>query len=383
MSDLVDPALEQTGGRPAAEATGVEVIDAEDRVRPTGLFVAGVGRSGTSIATRLAMSLGLRGPQPEDVMPANAANPTGYWESNSLAIVNDDLLGRLGATWWTPPAELSDADLAQLAPNGAAAAQAFEAAFGPGPGWVWKDPRLTVLLRFWSKILGDQPILLPTRSPQAVALSISARDGIPYGSALDIWDRHTRCLLTSLTGRRVLVVQYESLLDDPQAWVHDVYDFARSSGLPVAELDGLPELVAPRPQDDASLPPAQQRLYDLVRDLTGVHASFPPLDLPPAGEATGPPIELDRVVAHSAPQSASAQLSAMAAGLAEEREMIQADHDRIVAERSVLTAEPDHGHEQLRNADSASYDAKHYPAEYIELMKTLVATRRLRDAAPS
>lgn len=34
-------------------------------------------------------------------------------------------------------------------------------------------------------------------------------------------------------------------------------------------------------------------------------------------------------------------------------------------------------------ADSASYDGKHYPAEYFELMKALVATRRLRDAAPS
>jgi hypothetical protein len=237
-------------------------------------------------------------------MAANAANPTGYWESNSLAILNDDLLGRLGATWWTPPQELTESDLAVLAPMEATAARAFAAVFGHGPGWVWKDPRLTVLLPFWSRVLGDQPVLVPIRAPQAVARSISARDGIPYEAGLDVWAGHTRCLLTNLTGRRVLVVRYESLLRQPQVWVEDVLQFLRSAGLPVTPSEADVELTAPRQQDEAPpLPAAHQRLYDAVGGLVGLHESFPALDLPAVSVVAVPAFDLHRVVEGSAPRS--------------------------------------------------------------------------------
>lgn len=260
------------------------------------------------MATNVAMRLGLRGPQAADVMRADAANPTGYWESHSLAVLNDRLLGLLGATWWTPPQELTDADLATLSPMEARAAEAFEAAFGSRPGWVWKDPRLSVLLPFWCRVLGDQPVLFPTRAPQRIAQSISKRDGVSYEAALGIWESHTRCVLTSLGGRRVLVVRYEELLRQPRAWAQEVYEFARSSGLPVAPIEGDVDLVPPPQHDEEPLPPAPRRLDHLLRDLRGVHDSFPVLSLPPANGAVVSPQDLDRIIANSAPQSAHSQL---------------------------------------------------------------------------
>lgn len=324
--------------------------------RPNGLLVAGVGRSGTSIATNLAMRLGLRGPLPDDVMAPNEANPTGYWESNSLAIFNDELLSRLDATWWTPPDEFSDADLEVLAPLEEPARRAFAAAFGPGDGWVWKDPRLTVLLPFWSRVFGDQPVLLPTRAPQAVARSISARDGIPYEAALTVWERHTRCLLTNLTGRRVLVARYDSLLQQPEVWAKEVYEFVSSSGLPVSPVEGELQLMSPRQQDEGPLPPRIRKLYDVVQDLTGLHESFPALDLPPSGTVEALPFQLSKVIANSAPQSAADQLDnlgALAKELTEERDRIKSDHERLVAERTALMAERALSQQQLRDADVA------------------------------
>ena len=216
-------------------------------------------------------------------MPPNHANPTGYWESTSLVRVNDDLLRRWGSNWWQPPAVVTCDMVDAVGEQVGMAAAAFLAAF-PNQPWVWKDPRLTVLLPFWDRVLGRQPVLFPHRDPRAVAHSVNVRDGVPPLSGLAIWERHTRLALVALRGRQVAVVSYDRLCRDHRGWRSDLAAFCSDAGLPVHKLDSSAEdIVVPRDTSYAGmiqLSSAQESLYEIVRSLEGFHAEFPSVDLP-------------------------------------------------------------------------------------------------------
>ena len=252
-----------------------------------GLLVVGVGRSGTSVATRLAVNLGLRPPPEADLLPANHANPDGYWESTALAACNDRLLAAWSSTWWTPPREVTAEMVRRLDGNRSAATTTFDAVFGPSSGWVWKDPRLTTLLPFWSEILPNVPVLVPFRHPSEVARSISRRDGLSIEQSLAVAERHCRLLLGALAGRAVLLADHADLVADPAGWTARLRDFVIDHGLAVDEPVVAPaDLVTPpsawsRPPAGAA--PEPSGLHDLFLELAGAHAAFPTVTLPTPG----------------------------------------------------------------------------------------------------
>ena len=251
-----------------------------------GLLVLGVGRSGTSIATRIAVQLGMRPPRAGDLMPADQANPDGYWESTQLALLNDRLLAHWGATWWTPPAAVTAQMITLLDVHRAAAEEAFRDVFGDGPGWVWKDPRLVMLIEFWSGVVGPTPVLVVTRDPHEVARSISRRDGLSVGQGLAIWERQTRLLLTHLAGNPVLLLDYAQLVAAPDAWQQQLTAFCQVQGLDVAVARESPaRLVRARQPDrsrrDEGLSPEATELVRILGDLAGSHVHFPALELDP------------------------------------------------------------------------------------------------------
>jgi len=248
----------------------------------TGLMVAGVHRSGTSIATRLAASLGLRLPPEHDLVKPNAGNPDGYWESQSLASLNDRLLLRWGHSWRRPPHAVTPELLAQLSECRDEAASTFRACFGDAAGWVWKDPRLAALLPFWDEVLGASPVLFPYREPQAVAHSIARRDGVTYAQGLALWERCTRLALTAMAGHRIAVSDYGRLLSDGTAWRNQLLDFCRDAGLEVAAAEESVESLMRPPGSSAEgwLSAAQAELHELVRGLEGFHVVLAIPDLP-------------------------------------------------------------------------------------------------------
>lgn len=249
-----------------------------------GLLVIGVGRSGTSIATQLGSTLGLRPPNEADLMPGNYANPTGYWESTSLAAFNDELLARWGSTWWTPPPVVISARIEELSGGELWRAQhLFRMAFGCDPGWIWKDPRLTVLLPFWERAIGINPILVPSRDPLAVAHSIAVRDGLQVEQSLAIWECHTRLLLRALHGRRALITNYDGLRSNPQSWRETLRLFCMEAGLAVTPPTEPAEpmlIQSKNARASCALNPWQQSLADFVRGLEGSHSEFPDVTLP-------------------------------------------------------------------------------------------------------
>lgn len=246
-----------------------------------GLMVATVGRSGTSSATRLALGLGLRGPSSADLVTGTTDSLTGYWESRALATVSDQLLDLYGETWWTPPDSSVAVDRPRLKAFRRYATETFISSFGLDAGWVWKDPRLSQLLTFWSDALGEHPVLVTIRNPADVAASIVQRDTLEPAAALAIWERHTRRLLQQLPGRRVLVASYDDLQADPTTWQQRLWEFCETSGLPVGDpRTGVENRVrSAKSGASAQLTREQRHLADLLDSVRGDHPIFPTLDL--------------------------------------------------------------------------------------------------------
>ncbi|MUL76162.1 hypothetical protein [Mycolicibacterium sp. CBMA 226] len=238
-----------------------------------GLIVVGVGRSGTSTATAFAEVAGLR--LPNDVLPADEWNADGYLESRSLIGFNDHLLLASGQTWWKPRrAEGHGVTEYRCARR---ASRVFRRAFGNGRGWVWKDPRLPMLLPFWDQVLGIQPAMVPYRDPVAVAASISRRDKVGIDVSLAIWERHSRQMLLSIAGRPVLFSDYAELTERPEKWFRQLVDFCTESGLDVVnpEVDFNSRIRRiDRPTVYKRPTVNQIELAELIASLQGPHSEF-------------------------------------------------------------------------------------------------------------
>lgn len=261
---------------------------------PPGVFVLGMHRSGTSAVTRVLNLLGPGCADESDLMPAkDTENPRGFWESTSLAAVNDALLEHLGGSWSAPPAPTTGwaQALAAFVP---AARATFERSHGNAGGWVWKDPRTCLTFPFWCDALPVVPVIvLPYRNPLEVWRSLERRNGLSKDHALALWERYTRSALRAASGRPALVTSYGELLSAPEAWSERAASFLSDHGLTV-DVDSARPAITSFLEDtlrhttfstadldeDEDVTPAQRALWARLEELRGAHQCFEPGALP-------------------------------------------------------------------------------------------------------
>ncbi len=181
------------------------------------LLVLGMHRSGTSALTRVLNIYGAA--LPSDLLPANAGNVTGYWESSAVVRINDEMLEALGSPWddplWFSVAPLSADTTRERAGQ---VADLIVAEFGDAPLVVVKDPRLCRLLPIWREglaLLSMQPLpILLLRNPLEAASSMHQRDGMPEGAALLLWLQYTLAAEHASRSLQRSIVFYDELLAD-------------------------------------------------------------------------------------------------------------------------------------------------------------------------
>ncbi len=91
--------------------------------------------------TRLLHACGLYLGPKDELMPAQADNPDGFWEHLGFVALNDELLNELGGAWDLPPKQDENFAHARLDPLRMKARLLIERFNSAGP-WGWKDPRL-------------------------------------------------------------------------------------------------------------------------------------------------------------------------------------------------------------------------------------------------
>jgi len=102
------------------------------------------------------------------------------------------------------------------------AAMDDEAEENQAVAWVWKDPRLPLVLPFWSSIWGDVIYVITVRHPVETIISAANMEGlepdqVPLSAGLAYWQF---CMLNVLTftqdSRRKLFIAYDQLIQNPQ-----------------------------------------------------------------------------------------------------------------------------------------------------------------------
>jgi hypothetical protein len=172
-------------------------------------------RSGTSALSGVACALGASAPN--NPLPANFANPSGYWESLPLVQVHDELLASADSSWddWRaldPRWHISD--VAQRFRG--RLQETIGSEYDQKPLFVVKDPRICRFLPFFLSVLEDMSVapvaLFPIRNPLEVAFSLRRRDGFSISKSVALWLRHV--LDAEFHSRQIprCFISYENLL---------------------------------------------------------------------------------------------------------------------------------------------------------------------------
>lgn len=209
---------------------------AKTRASRTAYLVLGMHRSGTSAVTQL---LALAGAQlPVNVMPGDEHNAKGYFEPWKIAHFDEARLRAAGSAWDDPFAypfrPLPGAEEDGWFERGLAL---FDEEFD-GAAWpLMKDPRATVLLPLWRRILEARGVearcVIPVRHPLAVAGSLARRDGFPREKSVLVWSAYMLAAEAYTRDLPRAFVGYDALLAD---WRAEVARLEAAHGAPLPDL---------------------------------------------------------------------------------------------------------------------------------------------------
>jgi hypothetical protein len=184
LRNLVSTAADTAAGLPSWRRYSLE--------KPLTIVVLGMHRSGTSCITRMihqcGASIGM------EVVPANAFNKLGFWETERSSSINDALLALGGGSWWRPPERIRTnltirakmrRFLGELHRDGTA---------------VWKDPRTVLTYPAWKPLLQSRQIVAVFRHPLGVAQSLKRRNGFELEKGLSLWREYNTRLLAITRG---------------------------------------------------------------------------------------------------------------------------------------------------------------------------------------
>lgn len=193
------------------------------------ICIAGMHRSGTSMVARLLNLCGLYlGPEAE-LFGAAFDNEAGFWENAQFVELNEDALSQLGGGWDLPPSltegwELQD-EMVRLQEEAAG----LIGRFSPYETWGWKDPRNSILLPFWRRLIPDLKIIICLRNPLEVAHSLLQRGHSSHAFSLNLWLRYNQRLLANTMPAERVVTHYDSYFYDSKAELRRVLNLLKIS----------------------------------------------------------------------------------------------------------------------------------------------------------
>lgn len=196
------------------------------------LVVAGMHRSGTSAMARTLSLLGAA--LPVHLMDGHADNPTGFWESEKLADLNDEILTTLDSEWddvfsFRPRPYLSNFDRVFVG----RAVELLQQEFGDAELIALKDPRVSVLTAFWERALrqaGYSPsYVIMVRNPLEVAESLRTRNNFPREKSLLLWSSYMTAVERDTRALSRTFVSYDDLMRD---WRRVRSRIQEASGVP-------------------------------------------------------------------------------------------------------------------------------------------------------
>ncbi len=236
------------------------------RPEQTVVCVCGMHRSGTSMVSQLISRLGVY-MGPEKVLRVFAAdNRDGFWEDDGFVGLNDEILRHFSGAWDAPPlVEQGWERSRDLLSIRRKAKKLLRKRRGFGV-WGWKDPRTSLTLPFWKRLIPGLRIIVCLRHPGEVAQSLKRRNQMPISAGLELWRVYQSSLLAATTPAERIITHYDSHFADPAVEIARIGDFLGLTQSPALHEglsgtckehlrnnrweDGSPDAALPRPIAD-------------------------------------------------------------------------------------------------------------------------------------
>jgi peptidoglycan hydrolase CwlO-like protein len=256
----------------------------------TVVIITGMHRSGTSLVTSLLQRAGVDvGSQ---LLGPARGNPRGHFEDLDFLDFHQELLRRSGLGMLVRHEDLTP----ELRPEDEARANELVAARRDRELWGWKDPRTSLFLDFWARLLPEARFLFVYRHPLEVVLSLLRRGTDAEVLAdpligLRSWRVYNRKIFDFLERHpeRHLLANVHRIMAEPQ---HFLALARERLGLPLDDA-GTEGLIHREELNRRTYPPEVETILrridpatlDLRRQLEG-RADFP---APPTDDATAEP----------------------------------------------------------------------------------------------
>jgi hypothetical protein len=186
--------------------------------------ITGMHRSGTSMVARLLHECGVfLGPLDELSQPA-PDNLEGHFENLRFVMLNEEIMTQFGGTWNDPPRLPTGWEFGPEASSFLQRADDLIDVFRR-QNWGWKDPRNSLTLPFWQRVIPDLRVIVCVRNPLEVARSLFLRGDTIGPSHFELWLTYYRQLLSTARPTQRLVTHYESYFQDPRAELIRVLDW--------------------------------------------------------------------------------------------------------------------------------------------------------------
>ena len=183
------------------------------------MFVTGCHRSGTSLLASLIHGL-VTGQDPRHRrgdLELKLENPLGFFESELLVGINDNLLQAIGCQWDRPPLLPVRWDQPPLL-DALQLHRSRLSSYSLEKAWVDKDPRLCITFPAYLHILLRRiPLVVALREPLAVAASLHARNGYSLNRGLVLWWMYNFHIASQLCPNDLLVPYGDLLTIDDQS----------------------------------------------------------------------------------------------------------------------------------------------------------------------
>ena len=154
----------------------------------------------------------------EEFMKPSPDNPEGYWENMRFVNVNERIMAQFGGWWGKPPSFPAHWEFAPEVDSIFGEAEELIARFRGHNCWGWKDPRNSLTMPFWRRLIPDLKVVICVRNPLEVARSILVRgDPTSASSLLQLWLTYYRQLLSAVPPTHRIVTHYQSYFKEGRA----------------------------------------------------------------------------------------------------------------------------------------------------------------------
>lgn len=186
---------------------------------PTAVIVAGMHRSGTSLAASMLADAGVH--LGDTLMGPGEGNPEGHFEDLEILAFHRRVLAAngLGTDGFTAQREIPVPPAVWPESR-----QLVATRRGQGISWGWKEPRTTLFLDHWAEAVPEARFLLLFRRPWEVVDSLFRRGDTPFAIhpplAIAVWRRYNQAVrdFHERHADRCLLVELTQLTADPTAF---------------------------------------------------------------------------------------------------------------------------------------------------------------------